>query len=510
MPATVKELLSHVIVQAALGVVALILVGSVAYYLVESRPPALGYAQAAVGDVTEDVVGSGTVSPVQNPDLAFQTGGRVSYVGVKVGQKVAAGTLLASLDTGVLGAQAAAAQANLEGVAAGPRPVDLAGKQTAVASAQTTLDNTYAALPATLRDAQSKAETAVYTDADPFLTSLNAADHPRPAFTSNNGTAAEQAGIERQQLKNEFDAWEKELSSFTPATSTAGSDAMLASSIAHLNAVRQFFDDFVVAANSAYPALSQSELASITGGRASVNAAILALTQEQQTISGQKLSVQSAQDALTLVQAGATQQTIDAARAQAQAAQALLAQAQIVAPFSGTVASVQVKAGDVVSQNQSAVALIPDGGFEVDVYLSEVDATKLVAGDPADVTLDAYGPAVVFPASVGSVDSAPTMVNGAPSYKATLVFAKADARIATGMHANATIHAGAKQGVVTVPSSAVITDTNATYVLKREGGASVKTPVTVGLIGTSTVEIVAGVSAGDTVAIGAGGGAASY
>src|ERR1700748_200621 len=103
-----QELISTKPVRYALAAVAVILVGSVAYYLIESKPPTLTYAQAAVGTVTEDGTGTGIVSPVQNPDLAFQVGGRVTSVNAQVGQKVSAGMLLASLDTGVLGAQAQA------------------------------------------------------------------------------------------------------------------------------------------------------------------------------------------------------------------------------------------------------------------------------------------------------------------------------------------------------------------------------------------------------------------
>jgi hypothetical protein len=119
--------------------------------------------------------------------------------------------LLASLDTGVLGAQAAAAQATYAGIAAPPRDVDLASKQTAVASAEATLNNTYNALPSVLADAESRAQTAVYTDADPYFTNLNGADAPRPAFTTNNGTASAQAGADRQVLKTTFDQWNTQL-----------------------------------------------------------------------------------------------------------------------------------------------------------------------------------------------------------------------------------------------------------------------------------------------------------
>ncbi len=38
-----------------------------------------------------------------------------------------------------------------------------------------------------------------------------------------------------------------------------------------------------------------------------------------------------------------------------------------------------------------AISLIPEGNFEVDVYLAENDVAKVKVGDPTDITLDAYG-----------------------------------------------------------------------------------------------------------------------
>src|SRR6185437_9311707 len=157
------ELLKHKTVLASFALTGLILVGSVAYYVVESTPPAFSYAAAALGPIREDVTGTGTVSPIENPDLSFVSAGRVQAVNVKVGDTVSAGEVLAALDTGVLSANYSAANAAYAKLAAGPRAVDVAGKQTAVDSAETALANAYEALPAVLNDAAGNAEDAVHS-----------------------------------------------------------------------------------------------------------------------------------------------------------------------------------------------------------------------------------------------------------------------------------------------------------------------------------------------------------
>ena len=497
---SLTELLSHTAVRIAIAVAGVILAGSIAYYFIESRPPAYAFATAAVGAVTDDVTGSGTVSPVQNPDIAFAAGGRVTYVGVKVGDTVTQGQLLASLDTGVLSANLASAKARLAGLVNGPRAVDVAGQQTSVDQAKQTLATTYASLPATIASAAANAEAAVH-NTDYLFGSLNAVDHPHVGFVSGDSSAAEQAGILRGDLKADLEAWDREVSDLNANPSEAATDAELAASIKHLNGIRDFFAQLTQAANAAHPALAADDTATVSAGYASVNALIVSLTGQQQGIKSQKLAVQSAGDALALTQAGATPEDRQAAQAAVDAAAATLAQSQAVAPFSGTVASVAVKAGDVVSPNTTAVALIPAGNFEVDIYLSEIDVTKVHAGDAATVTLDAYGAATPFAAAVSSVDSAPTPVNGIPSYKATLVFADADPRIAAGMHANATIHAAAKSGVLTIPAASAGADAEGAYALKKEGGAVVKTRIETGIRGTDSVEVLSGLSAGDQVAL---------
>jgi multidrug resistance efflux pump len=434
------ELLREKIIIGALGVVGLIFVGSAAYYFIESRPPTVS-AVSTTASVTSDVLATGSVTPLQNPDLSFQVAGQVRYVRAVVGQKVSAGTLLATLDTGILSANYAAAQATLSGLAAGPRTVDVAGKQTSVQTAQTTLDNEYSRLASLLAADAGQAEDAVHAT-DQLYLSMTYVDFPHLSLAPQHQSIADAAGYDRAALDIDFQSWDKSLAGLQ-TSSPASIDAALDDTIARLIRIRTYFTDLTSAANDAFPELSPAKLANISSERASVNSLIVALTNEKQTLSSYRLAVKSANDALSLTQAGSPVQDIAAAQARVNAAAAALAQAEIVAPFSGTVASVAIKAGDPASPNTPAISLLPNGNLEVEVYLSEIDMTKLSVGDAADVTLDAYGATTKFPATVASIDRAPTAVQGVSSYKATLMFTAADSRISTGMHANAVIHTAA-------------------------------------------------------------------
>jgi RND family efflux transporter MFP subunit len=500
MDHSISELLSHAFVRIALATVGVILVGSVGYYLVESRPPTLTYAAVTQGAVSETVIGTGAVSPVENPDLSFAVGGKVAAVNVAVGEKVTKGELLSNLDTGVLAANLAAAEANYSGVTAGPRQVDLAGKQTAVAQASAAVNNSYASLPSVLAADLGSAEDAVHAT-DSLFGSFNVVDYPRVNFLTHASVEADKAGQIRGQLADDFDTWNRAQDALTSSTSPADLDAALANTVTDLIEVRSFFDNMAAAANEAENGqLTSTEIGTVTSGRSAVNALILALQSEQQTITNEKLALRSAEDALNLLQAGATPQVIAASQAQVSAAQAALAQAEIVAPFSGTIASVAVKSGDIVTPNQPAISILPDSNFEVDIYLSEIDAAKLSVGETADVTLDAYGNGTVFPAAVASIDRAATIRNGVPAYKATIVFLSQDPKLSSGLGANAVIHVGAKDNTLLVPTGAVVTEGNQPYVLKATPQGPVKTPVVVGLVGATSTEIISGLSVGDEVA----------
>jgi HlyD family secretion protein len=431
---------------------------------------------------------------------------------------VVAGQLLANLDTSVLSASLAAAQAQLNNLEAPPRSVDVAGQQTGVFTAQTQLQNTYNNIPLTLETAYSSAKSAINTDTDPLFSFSTPAS---PVLSNINGdyTARVTVDGERAELNTEFTAWQDEIGSISATSTPDQLQIAISQSLGHLQVVQKFLSDLITAEqtpNATFTQTSQTAaLAAADAALATVNGDITTVTNSSQGISTQQLAVQSAQDQLNATNAGATPEAIAAQQAAVAGIEAQIAEQEIVAPFSGTIASVSIKSGDAVSANTPAISLIPNGTFEMNVYLAENDVTKVKVGDQADVTLDAYGTSRVFPAIVGTVETSPSSdpdtatgaggASAAPTgYKVTLVFTNADPSITNGMTGSATIYTGSAQNVLIIPTAAVITNGNQEFVLQKTSNGLVQTPVTLGITSTSTVEVLSGLSAGDMIsAVGA-------
>lgn len=471
-----KELLKHKLVLGSLAVVALILAGSLAYYFIATARPALSYAPVVRGALSEDVAASGTVEPLENPTLSFVTGGKVTSVAAVVGRRVGAGTLLASLDTGILSANLAAAKAGL-------------------ASAESSLSNSVETVPDAIASAEAQAESAVSTDTG-YLFGNYTPTGRSPRFTSDDTDARNRLEKERADVEDAIAAWQEDDRTLAALSDSAGA-AMLDTDLARLAAIRAYLRDLDAALAGAEPASFSGDV-TVSEARASADSANAAITSAIATLTSKKQSLSTNASGAPTASAAA----IAGARAQVDAAAAALAQAEIVAPFGGTVASVSVKPGDIIAPNAPAITLVPDGAFEVPVYVTELDVAALKEGNRADVTLDAYGAARTFGASVTSIDASPSAppAGGAPAYKVVLAFDSADPAILNGMHANAVVHAGSKTDALLVPRSALIEEGSSVSVLKETPQGPVKTPVTLGLVGETEAEIVAGVAEGDQVA----------
>ncbi len=109
------------------------------------------------GSDAERIEASGTIEGTE-ADLGFQVGGRVAEVSVREGDRVAAGAVLARLEDAELDARKTAAQAQAQAARAlltelerGARPEEVRQVQSAVAGAQSRMEETRAALQRTER-----------------------------------------------------------------------------------------------------------------------------------------------------------------------------------------------------------------------------------------------------------------------------------------------------------------------------------------------------------------------
>jgi RND family efflux transporter MFP subunit len=192
------------------------------------------------------------------------------------------------------------------------------------------------------------------------------------------------------------------------------------------------------------------------------------------------------------------------AQAGAQVAQAEsgLAKTMIVSPFSGFISGVDLSLGETVTLGKSVITMIALDGYEIEAKIPEIDIVKIKEGQDVDVTLDAYGKGVVFPAKVTRINPTATTEGTVPVYKVIVTFSKKDERIKQGMTANVQIVTINKTNVLTIPSRFVTLNTGESRgtVTVLSQGEQIEKDVALGVRGTDGyVEIVQGIAVGDVV-----------
>jgi multidrug efflux pump subunit AcrA (membrane-fusion protein) len=169
----------------------------------------------------------------------------------------------------------------------------------------------------------------------------------------------------------------------------------------------------------------------------------------------------------------------------------------VKSPTKGIVRSVTTAA----RASASTVATIGSGRELVSVAVSEYDVSKLKVGQTVDLTLGATKAAIT--GDVISVGQAADATSGVKQYQVLIAPTNLPDTARIGMTVTASINVSSATGVLSVPSTAITTIAGHSIVrVVQKDGSTVPTPVTLGLVGDSTVEIKSGLAAGDVVTIG--------
>ncbi|MFA6526205.1 MAG: efflux RND transporter periplasmic adaptor subunit [Candidatus Buchananbacteria bacterium] len=170
----------------------------------------------------------------------------------------------------------------------------------------------------------------------------------------------------------------------------------------------------------------------------------------------------------------------------------------VTAPFDGVIASVTAKVGDEMTSG-GAIATIITPQKIAELSLNEVDVAKVKVGQKATITFDALEDLSIA-GQVVEVDSLGTISSGVASYTVKISFDEQDDRIKSGMTATANIIINSSVDVLTVPASAIKTNSDGSaYVEVMENGALTKKIVVIGLTDDVNTEIKSGLSEGDKV-----------
>jgi HlyD family secretion protein len=470
------------------------------------------------GAITQEVTVTGKTKPTSDIRLAFEKGGRISRVSVKVGARVAAGQVLAELDKTELFAQLAEAEATLQVQQAklnelkqGSRPEDIQVKQTELKKAEQGLVNEYQTVFDVLNDAYVKADDAVRKQVDDLFTNDEDAN-PQLVFSVIDSQKEIDAELKRQRSSMELRAWKQELDQLIGhITDGVRIDEDLLHARSHLLLARDFLDKLMDATVNNANLSDATETAyktNISTARTNVAAALSAVGAQEQVVSSQKLAVARANDELALTLAGSTPEQIAAQEAQAKQAQASvqiiqaqLAKSVIRSPIAGLVTKLDAEPGEIAVPNTPLVTVISEGNLEIEANVPEADVAKIAIGDPVRITLDAYGGDVRFTGHIVFIDPAETVIEGVPTYTTTFEFDQEDPTIKPGLTANLDIVADRRENVLLVPQRSIIYRGGKKIVFVVTSGADTEErEVTTGLRGIDgNIEIASGLAEGERI-----------
>jgi RND family efflux transporter MFP subunit len=181
-----------------------------------------------------------------------------------------------------------------------------------------------------------------------------------------------------------------------------------------------------------------------------------------------------------------------------EAASSVARESRVTAPFAGRVASRLVEAGDLAAPGRPLVTI------------ESATGRRLVVAVPAGIVLSSglrTGQTLAVRIDGVAADLAGTVVEMSPgadpashTYAATLELE--GARVATGLTGRATLESAVRPSIL-VPESAVFASGGVSLVaLKDDGGKARTRAVTTGAVSGGKVEILSGLSGGETVLVG--------
>ena len=199
-------------------------------------------------------------------------------------------------------------------------------------------------------------------------------------------------------------------------------------------------------------------------------------------------------------------QSLEAARAQLALAEAQLAnvelqldRTEVKAPVSGEITARNAVVGAIATAaGQPMFQMIRDGALELNVEVAEIDLIRLAAGQT--VTMRGVGTTEPLTGTIRLVE--PTINTTTRLGRARISIDDAT-KVRSGMFMDAEILVVARE-TLAVPVTAVGSSPEGATVMKVTDGTVSRTPVKTGIRDSGWVEILAGLSAGDTVVAKAG------
>ena len=390
------------------------------------------------------VEATGSISPRQVASVNWATSGTIATADVQLGQKVAAGDVLMTLDPNSLPNSLVLSQLNL---------------------AEMTSPNAIAAAQKAVIDAQS---------------AVNDAQVARNNLDYKNQGAIDDAYAAYVIAQQRFD---KAQETYNSVSQLPENDPNRAMWYQNLYAAKVAMDSAKYKYNSysGTPTAFKVEKSDNT------------LTLAQYTLE----EAQNYLNALTgkEVAANATGQALLKLKETRMAVDSL----NLRAPFAGIVGAIYDQPGIVVANGHASMVLVDRSKLYVTVSLTETDVVKLSAGNTATIVVDAL-PDLKLTGHVVTIDPMGVANQGVVYYSVIVELDQSSDQIPLNSTASVTIQIGDPQLGLAVPVTAIQSDTNGEYVSIMVNGVSQRVNVVSGrILADDTVVITGDVKVGDQV-----------
>ena len=476
-----------------------------------SGPPSVGStAIVARATITDQVSSSGAVAASASENVGFAKGGKLTSLKVRVGDRVTAGQVVATVDTFAARQVLKQQKANL---AAQEAALDRVIDNPSVSGAQATLSQSRVILTATRRQI-SAVGTADDSAIHRARAQLRAAR--RTAAKADDAVDAAQAACK------------------VPGTPPATCAAQVASASSSQASAEQG----VEAAKTTLTAAEQKKKVDAAAGQVSVETS--------------RQGVVTAQNALSSASSDRPH-AIDQQLALVRGAEVLVRSAQkdvddgtLAAPTDGVVSAINGVVGEYLAPSSGTTALAPGsraaipgsgsaasgagaggagagaggagagaaairpGGsqflvlsrarsFQVVVPFEESDAAQIASGQRVSVRFDAI-PGLTEDGTVVALSPSASAISGVISYYVTVRLEGRNSRLRDGQTARVDVTTAERENVLSVPNAAVRRqgDTDIVVVVEPDGRQRIVT-IRAGLVGADRTEVLSGLSEGQRV-----------
>lgn len=195
------------------------------------------------------------------------------------------------------------------------------------------------------------------------------------------------------------------------------------------------------------------------------------------------------------------QHPVDVAAADLAVAQQALTQATIVSPIAGTVAAVDLAAGDAVTaaSTTATIVVVGDGGLEATTTVGIDDLPQVHVGQIAEVVPD--GAHATLAGRVSRVAVTPDSSSTANMYRVFITLDGDTSHLGNGSTGSVSIVTSSADAAVAVPTSAVTTTGTQHSVTVFDGTSTNVVRVQVGTVGDTWTQITSGLTNGQQVVL---------